>query len=49
VVSASASPSWVRSPAQATYPSGRTNTAVGAVTAPIAGSGPAPTYLALIN
>ena len=34
VVSASASPGWVRSPTQATYPSGRINTAVGAVTAP---------------
>jgi hypothetical protein len=37
VVSASASPSWVRSPTQATYPSGRINAAVGAVTAPGAG------------
>ncbi len=35
MVSASASPSWVRSPTQATYPSGRINTAVGAVTAPM--------------
>ena len=49
VVSASASPSWVRSPTQATYPSGRINTAVGAVTAPSAGSSHVPTYLASIN
>ena len=49
VVSASTSPSWVRSPTQATYPSGRINTAVGAVTAPIAGSSHVPTYLASIN
>jgi hypothetical protein len=34
VVSASASPRWVRSPTQATYPSGRINTAVGDVTPP---------------
>ena len=46
VVSASASPSWVRSPTQATYPSGRINTAVGAVTAPSAGSSHVPAYLA---
>src|SRR5207247_4727694 len=46
VVSASTSPSWVRSPNQATYPSGRINTAVGAVTAPSAGSSHLPTYLA---
>jgi hypothetical protein len=43
VVSASASPSWVRSPTQATYPSGRINTAVGAVTAPSTGSSHIPT------
>lgn len=49
VVRASASPSWVRSPTQATYPSGRINTAVGAVTAPSAGSSHAPTCLASIN
>jgi hypothetical protein len=49
VVSASASPFWVGSPTQATYPSGRTKTAVGAVTAPIAGSSHVPLYLALIN
>ena len=42
VVSASASPGWVRSPTQATYPSGRTNTAVGAVTGPRAGSSHGP-------
>jgi hypothetical protein len=42
VVSASASPSWVRSPTQATYPSGRINTAIGAVTAPSAGSSHVP-------
>src|SRR2546429_8649884 len=34
VVSASASPTWVRSPTQATYPSGRTKTAGGAGAAP---------------
>jgi para-nitrobenzyl esterase len=45
VVSASSSPSWVSSPTQATYPSGRINTAVGAATAPIAGSSHVPTYL----
>src|SRR3712207_3183635 len=50
VVSASASPTWVRSPTQATYPSGRTKTAVGAVIAPIPGSSHVPTtYLASIN
>jgi hypothetical protein len=49
VVSASWSPRWVRSPAQATYPSGRINTAVGAVTAPSTGSSQIPTYLASIN
>src|SRR5215471_17854177 len=49
VVSASASPSPVRSPTQATYPSGLINTAVGAATAPIAGSSHAPTYSALIS
>src|SRR6266851_5527143 len=38
VVSAPASPSRVGSPTQATYPSGRINTAVGAVTGPRAGS-----------
>jgi hypothetical protein len=49
VVSASAGPSWVRSPTQATYPSGRINTAAGAVTAPSAGSSHVPTYFASIN
>jgi Ribbon-helix-helix protein, copG family len=49
VVSASMSPGWVRSPTQATYPSGRINTAVGAVTDPSAGSSHAPTYSASIN
>ena len=49
VVSASASPRWVRSPTQATYPSGLIKTAVGAVTAPSAGSSHAPSYLASIN
>ena len=49
VVSASASPSWVRFPTQATYPSGRINTAVGAVTAPITGSSHAPPYVASID
>jgi hypothetical protein len=44
VVSASASPNWVRSPTQATYPSGRINTAVGAVTAPSAGRSHVPTF-----
>jgi hypothetical protein len=48
VLSASASSGWVRSPTQATYPSGRINTAVGAVTAPSAGSSHGPTYLASI-
>jgi len=38
LVSASKSPACVFSPTQATYPSGRINTAVGAVTAPITGS-----------
>src|SRR6202035_1729026 len=42
VVSASASPTWVRSPTQATYPSGRTKTAVGGATTPIAGSSHVP-------
>ena len=49
VVSASASPSWVWSPTQATYPSGRINTAVGAVTAPSAGSSHGPPYSASID
>jgi hypothetical protein len=49
VVSASASPSWLTSPTQATYPSGRINTAAGAGTAPIAGSSHVPTYLASIK
>jgi hypothetical protein len=49
VVSASASPSWVPSPTQATYPSGRINTAVGAVTAPSAGSSHVPEYLASMS
>src|SRR4030081_1688098 len=49
VVSAPASPSWVRSPTQATYPSGRINTALGAVTAPTAGSSHVPTYPASIS
>src|SRR5215216_2553681 len=48
VVSASASPSWVWSPTQATYPSGRINKAVGAMTAPSAGSSHVPAYLASI-
>ena len=38
MVSASASPGSLSSPTQATYPSGRINTAVGAATAPSAGS-----------
>jgi len=49
VVSASAGPPWVRSPTQATCPSDRTKTAIGAVTAPIAGSSEVPPYLASIN
>src|SRR4030081_4024243 len=49
LVSASASPSWVRSPTQATYPSGRINTAVGAVTTPSTGRSHVPTYLASIS
>src|SRR5262245_2038893 len=48
VASASASPSWVESPTQATYPSGRINTAVGAVTAPRTGTSHVPAYLASI-
>ena len=39
----------VRSPTQATYPSGRINTALGAATVPSAGSSHGPTYLASIN
>ena len=42
VVSASASPSCVRSPTHATYPSGRISTAEGAATAPSAGSSHVP-------
>ena len=49
VVSASTSPGWVGSPTQATYPSGRINTAVGAVTAPSAGSSHVPLYVAWIS
>jgi hypothetical protein len=49
VVSASASPRCVRSPTQATYPSGRINAAAGAVTAPSTGSSHVPTYLASIS
>ena len=45
VVSASARPGWVGSPTQATYPSGRISTAVGAGTVPIAGSSHAPSYV----
>jgi hypothetical protein len=48
LVSASGSPGSVRSPTQPTYPSGRINTAVGAVTAPSTGSSHGPTYLASI-
>src|SRR6201987_803487 len=48
VLSASASPGWVRSPTQATYPSGRINTAVGAATSPIAGSSHVTAYWALM-
>ena len=44
VVSASANPDAVPSPTQATWPSGRTSTAAGAVTAPITGSSQAPSY-----
>ena len=39
----------VRSPTQATYPSDRINTAVGAVTAPSTGSSHRPTYSASIS
>ena len=49
VVSASRSPRWVRSPTQATYPSGRINTAVGAVIAPSTGSSHLPPYSASIT
>jgi len=46
VVNASMSPSSVESPTQATYPSGRTTTALGAVTTPNTGSSHAPVYFA---
>src|SRR5919202_5629413 len=46
VLSASGSPRSVPSPTQTTYPSGRINTAVGAVTPPNAGSSHLPTYSA---
>src|SRR5215207_6248668 len=49
VLSASGSPRSVPSLTQATYPSGRINTAVGAVTAPSAGSSHLPTYSASIS
>src|SRR6185312_12192898 len=49
VVKASTSPPSDRSPTQATYPSGRINTAVGAGTAPSAGSSHAPWYSASID
>ena len=49
VVSASTSPSWVWSPTQATYPSGRITMAVGAVTTPMTGSSHGPPYVASIN
>src|SRR4029453_8926909 len=49
VVSASASPSWVRSPTQATCPSGRISAAAGAVTAASTGSSHGPTYSASIS
>src|SRR5919108_5690432 len=42
VVNASGSPSSARSPTQATYPSGRINTAVRALTAPRTGSSHGP-------
>ena len=46
VVSASGSPGSVRSPTQATCPSGRINTAGGAVTSPSTGSSHTPAYAA---
>src|SRR5262249_3115721 len=49
VVSASMSPGSVRSPTQATYPSGRINTTVGGVTVPTTGISHVPTYLASID
>ena len=49
VISASVSPRCVRSPTQATYPSGRINTAVGAVTEPNTGSLHSPAYSAWIS
>jgi hypothetical protein len=49
VVSASASCRSVPSPTQATYPSGRINTALGAVTAPNTGSSHTPPYSASIS
>ena len=49
VESASVRSGWVPSPTHATNPSGRTKTAVGAVTAPIAGRPQAPAYSASID
>src|ERR1700736_635869 len=48
-VSASRNPVSVPSPTQATCPSGRISTEVGAVTAPSTGSSQTPAYLALIS
>jgi hypothetical protein len=49
VVRASGSPKSLRSPTQATYPSGRINTALGAVTSPSTGSSHVPPYSASID
>ncbi len=49
VASASASPTWVRSPTQATYPSGLISTAAGAATWLRTGSSHVPANLASIN
>src|SRR5436190_398560 len=49
VVSASLRSGWVSSPTQATYPSGRINTAVGADTKPNAGRSHGPSYLPSTN
>src|SRR5207249_3480501 len=49
IVRASRNPESVPSPTQATYPSGRINTPVGAVTAPITGSSHWPRYSASIS
>ena len=49
LVSAAVRSDWVCSPAQATYPSGRIKSAVGAVTGPRTGSSHVPSYFASSN